>query len=109
LKKTIVAFLLAASATSVMALQSGFVPCIEEAGRLHCFEGEFTPLWNSLCPRCWIDQGAPVVVSPSAANAFDSCARCHPGSTKKVIALWQTKYHQKHADRSVPCSACHKV
>jgi hypothetical protein len=93
MKKAIVLFLLAASATSVAALQSGFVPCIEEGGRLHCFENEFTPLWDSLCPRCWIDQAPPA--PPGSGNAFDSCGRCHPGSTKKVFALWQTKYHIK--------------
>jgi hypothetical protein len=110
MKRFFAVVLLALIAVPAAALQSGFVPCIEEAGRLHCFENEFTPLWNSLCPRCWIDQTIPPPAEkPSSSNAFDSCGSCHPGSANKIFSLWQTKYHKKHADKSVSCTACHKI
>jgi hypothetical protein len=106
-KKIIIIPILIFFASSVAALQSGFIPCIEEAGKLRCFQNEFTPLWDSLCPKCWIDQ-VPIK-TPNRENAFDSCGSCHSGSTKKVFILWQTKYHKKHAEKTVDCNRCHKI
>lgn len=50
------------------------------------------------------------VITPSKANAFNSCVQCHKSTDSKyTFEKWTTTLHQKTGHKSKSCTVCHNL